>query len=128
MLRVAYHPRELLVYGRREDYAELAATVRHVLSSDVHEEISVVSTGTQRVDSFVIRRGPPPNRVGFQDGRIVISIAPSLEMQFLSFIQFPEENELPKSPVGYHHHYEDVNDGKYVAPDSLPVVFGLERM
>ena len=50
-----------------------------------------------------------------------------MQRQFLSFIEFPDDKDLPDSPVQYHHHYDGIADDGYVATDSLPVVFGLQR-
>jgi len=131
MLRAGYFSsqRELLVDGRREDYDQFALAVRQAGASAGHVPLSVESTGDTQVSRFVVRAGTPPNRVSYEGGDVVFSVAPSLERQFLSFIQFPTDSELPDSPIPYHHHYDGVADyGRYVAPDSLPVVFTLERV
>ena len=131
MLRAGYFSsqRELLVDGRRRDYEQFAAAVRQAIGSAGNIPLSVKSTGDTQVSRFIVRSGMPPNRVTYEGSDVVFSIAPSLEKQFLSFIQFPPDSELPGSPVQYHHHYDGVaDDGTFVAPDSLPVVFGLERL
>jgi hypothetical protein len=130
MLRAAYHNArsELLVDGRREDYVRLCDSTRQALASGVEVALPVQSTGPTAVSHFVVRSGPVPNRVSFECGRVIFSVAPTLERQFLSFIQFPSEEDLPDSPIQYHHHFDGLaDDGTCVAPDSLPVVFGLER-
>ena len=129
MLRVAYHEaqRELLVNGRREDYEQFRDAVCQALASRSEVPLPVQSTGNTAVSHFVVRSSPPPNRVSYERGRVVFSIAPSLQEQFLSFVTFPADADLSDSPVQYHHHYDGLaDDGIYVAPDSLPVVFGLE--
>ena len=131
MLRAGYFSsqRELLVDGRRQDYDQFAAAVRQALASAGHIPLPVASAGDTQVSRFVVRAGTPPNRVSSEGGDVVFSLAPSLERQFLSFIQFPPDSELPDSPIQYHHHYDAVaDDGTHVAPDSLPVVFTLERV
>jgi len=46
---------------------------------------------------------------------------PTLQRQFLSFIEFPKDGDLPDSPIRNHHHFgADADDGNYVEPDSLP--------
>jgi hypothetical protein len=46
----------------------------------------------------------------------------------LSNVEFPADADLPDPPMQYHHHYEAwAGHCTYIAPDSLPVVFGLER-
>jgi hypothetical protein len=131
MLRAAYHDaqRELLVDGRREDYEQLREAARQALTSGSEVSLAVQSTGHTTVSHLVVRSGAPPNRVSFERGRVVISVAPSLQEQFLSFVEFPADTDLPDSPVQYHHHYDGLaDDGTHVAPDSLQVVFGLERL
>ena len=131
MLRVAYHEaqRELLVTGRREDYQQLCDAVRQALASHAEVALPVHSTGHTTVSHFVVRSSTPPNRVSYERGRVVFSVAQSLQEQFLSFIEFPADADLPDSPIQYHHHYDGLaDDGTYVAPDSLPVVFALERV
>jgi hypothetical protein len=119
--------RELLMNGSRQDYAQLAASVRQALASAAAVSLPILSTGDHRLTSLVVRSGMPPNRVTHEGTDVVFSIAPALEKQFLSFIQFPADSELPDSPVRYHHHYDGIaDDGTFVAADSLPVVFGLE--
>jgi hypothetical protein len=129
MLRAAYHDtrRELLVDGCREDYERLRNEVREVMTSGIESKLVVHSTGPVEVSQLIVRRGPPPNRVSYEFGGAVFSIAPSLEAQFVSFIQFPAHTELPRYGVGYHHHFEGDANGAYVASDSLPVVFGLDQ-
>jgi len=130
MLRAAYYDaqRELLVDGHRKDYEQLRDIVRQALTSRSEVELPVQSTGDTAVSHFVVRSSTPPNRVSYEPGRIVFSVAPSLQEQFLSFLEFPADADLPDTPVRYHHHYDGLaDDGTYVAPDSLPVVFGLER-
>ena len=130
MLRAAYCDvqRELLVNGYREDYEQLRDTVRRAVTSHSEIVLPVQSTGETAVSHFVVRSSAPPNRVAYERGRVVFSVAPSLQDQFLSFVDFPADADLPDSSVQYHHHYDGSDDdGIYVAPDSLPVVFGLER-
>ena len=77
----------------------------------------------------LVRRSTLPNRVSHESGRIILEVAPSLHEQFLSFIDFPTDTDLPNSPIQYHHHYDGLSDdGTYVALDSLPVIIGLERV
>jgi hypothetical protein len=131
MLRAGYFSsqRELLVDGRRRDYDQFAAAVRQAFVSAGHIALPVASAGDTPVSRFVVRAGTPPNRVSYEGGDVIFFLAPSLEKQFLSFIQFPADSELPDSPIQYHHHYDGVaDDGTHVAPDSLPVVFTLERV
>lgn len=131
MLRAAYYDaqRELLVDGHRRDYEQLRDTVRQALSSRSEVALPVRSTGDTAVSHFVVRSSTPPNRVSYERDRVVFSVAPSLQEQFLSFVDFPADADLPDSPVQYHHHYDGLaDDGTLVAPDSLPVVFGLERL
>jgi hypothetical protein len=130
MLRVTYcdAQRVLLVDGHRDDYARFREAVRRVLASVAEIVLPVQSAGRTEVTQLVVRRGPPPTRVSCDPGRIVLSVAPSLQEQFLSFIEFPADADLPDSPIQYHHHFDYVGDDRYVAPDSLPVVFGLERV
>jgi hypothetical protein len=131
MLRAAYHDaqRVLLVDGHRNDYERLREAVRQALASRTEVALPVQSTGNTAVSHFVVRSSTPPNRVGYERGRVVFSVAPSLQEQFLSFVEFPTDADLPDSSVQYHHHYDGLaDDGTHVAPDSLPVVFGLERV
>ncbi len=115
--------------GHREDYELLRDTVRQALTARSEFALPVQSTGDTAVSHFVVRSSTPPNRVSFEQGRVVFSVAPSLQEQFLSFVEFPADADLPDSPVQYHHHYDGLaDDGTYVAPDSLPIVFGLERV
>src|SRR5947209_1422855 len=90
MLKVAYHAStgELLVDGRRDDYDRLVSIVRHVLSSGDQETVPFESTGTAAVSALIVRRGSQPNRVSLEDGGVVISVAPTLAEQFLSFVEF----------------------------------------
>jgi hypothetical protein len=129
MLRAAYHSaqRELLVDGRREDYARLSESTRQAIDSGVETELPVQSTGTTPISHFVVRPGAPPNRVSVENGRVAFSIAPSLQLQFLSFIEFPGDGDLPDTAIQYHHHFDGLADDGYVAADSLPVVFSLQR-
>ena len=130
MLRVAYYDsqRELLVAGCRDDYEHLCDVVRQSLVSGSELAISVRSTGETLITHLMVRRSTPPNRVSYQRGLIVLEIAPSLQDEFLSFVEFPSDADLPDSPIQYHHHYDGfADDGNYVALDSLPVVFSLER-
>lgn len=129
MLQVVYHDTqsELLVDGNREDYEQLRNAVRQVLASHSEIALPVLSTGDSAVSHFVVRSSPPPNRVSYERGRVVFSVASSLQEQFLSFVTFPAEADLPDSPIQCHHHYDgSSDDGTYVAQDSLPVVFGLK--
>jgi hypothetical protein len=131
MLRVSYYgkQKELLVDGHRDDYEEFRDAVRRALISRSEITLPFQSTGDTSVSQFVVRSGMPPNRVSYEEGRIIFSVAPSLQVQFLSFIEFPADADLPNSPIQYHHHYDGLaDDGTYVAPDSLPVVFALERL
>ena len=131
MLRAGYFrsQRELRVDGRRRDYDQFAAAVRQVLVTDGYIALPVASAGDTPVIRFVVQAGTPPNRVRYEGGDVIFILAPSLEKQFLSFIQFPADSELPDSPIPYHHHYDGVaDDGTHIAPDSLPVVFTLERI
>jgi hypothetical protein len=131
MLRAAYYDaqKELLVDGHRDDYEQLRDTVRRALTSRDEVALPVQSTGDTAVSHFVVRSSTPPNRVSYERGRVVFSVAPSLQEQFLPFVEFPADADLPDSPIQYHHHYDGLADnGTYVAPDSLPVVFGLERI
>lgn len=118
----------MLIDGRREDYAHLSETARRAIDSGVEAELPVWSTGPTAISHFVVRRGAPPNRVSVESSRIVFSVAPDLQRQFLSFIEFPADADLPDSPVQYHHHFDGIADDGYVAADSLPVVFGLQRV
>jgi hypothetical protein len=130
MLRVSYYrgQNELLVDGHRDDYEEFRNAVHRALTSRSDISLPLQSTGDTLVTHFVVRSGTPPNRVSYEGDRIIFSVAPSLQVQFLSFIEFPADEDLPNSPIQYHHHYDGlVGGGTYVAPDSLPVVFGLER-
>jgi hypothetical protein len=127
MLRVEYHglQDQVLFNGRREDYDRLAASVKQVVATGTDAAMSVSNVGPVHVSGLLIRRGAPPNRISLTGECIVISVAPQLERQFLSFIQFPADRELPD---GYHHHYDALgDDGANVAPDSLPVVFTLDK-
>jgi hypothetical protein len=128
MLRAAYHSeqRALLVDGRREDYARFSESTRQAIASGIETELPVQSTGPTALSHFVVRRGIPPNRVSVEDRRVVFSIAPDLQRQFLSFIEFPAD--LPDSPIQYHHHFDGIANDGYVAADSLPVVFGLQKV
>lgn len=129
MLRAAYHDAqgELLVDGHREDYEQLRDTVCLALTSRSEVTLPVQNTGDTAISHFVVRSSTPPNRISYERGRVVFSVAPSLQEQFLSFIEFPADTDLPDSPVQYHHHYDGLADGgTYVAPDSLSVIFGLE--
>jgi hypothetical protein len=130
MLRAAYHSaqRELLVDGRREDYAHLSETARQAIDSGVEAELPVLNTGPTAISHFVVRRGTPPNRVSVENGRVVFSVAPDMQRQFLSFIEFPADADLPGSPIQYHHHFDGIAGDGSVAADSLPVVFGLQRL
>lgn len=131
MLRAGYFSsqRELLVDGHRQDYEQFAAGIRQAVASAGDIALPVQSTGDTQVSRFVIRACAPPNRVEYENGEVVFSVAPSLEKQFLSFIEFSPDSELPDSPISYHHHYNGMaDDGSYVAPDSLPVIFTLERV
>lgn len=130
MFRVTYcdTQRELLVDGHRDDYARFREAVRQVLASVDEMVLPVQSAGRTEVSHFVVRRGPPPTRVSYDQGRIVFSVTPILQEQFLSLIDFPADADLPDSPIQYHHHFDYIGDDKYIAPDSLPVVFGLERV
>jgi len=130
MLRAEYHSmtRELLVDGRREDYAHLSKTTRQAIDSGVEAELPVQSTGSTAISHFVVRRGVPPNRVSVESGRVVFSVAPGMQRQFLSFIEFPADADLPDTPIQYHHHFDGIADDGYVSADSLPVVFGLQRV
>jgi hypothetical protein len=131
MFRVAYFDAksELLVNGSREDYAELRDAVRQAVSSRSEVVLAVRSDGETAVSNLVVRSGAPPNRVSYEGGRVVFSVAPSMQKQFLSFVEFPADADLPRSRVQYHHHYDALgDDGTYVALDSLPVVFALERV
>lgn len=130
MLRATYSDthRELLVDGSCADYEQLRDIVRQALTSRSEVALPVQSTGDTAVSHFVVRAGTPPNRVSYERDRVVFSVAPSLQEQFLSFVEFPADTDLPDSPIQYHHHFDGLaGDGAYVAPDSLPVVFGLER-
>jgi hypothetical protein len=131
MLRAGYYSGEhtLLVDGHRRDYEEFVAAVRQALVSAERVPVSVESTGDTPISRFVVRAGTPPNRVSFEGGDVVFSVAPSLERQFVSFVRFPPDSELPDSPIPYHHHYDGLaDDGSFVARDSLPVVFTLKRV
>jgi hypothetical protein len=131
MLRAGYYnaQRDLLVNGRREDYEQLRDAVRRAMTPRSEVAFPVQSTGDTAVSHFVVRNGAPPNRVTYEQGRIVFSVAPGLQEQFLSFVDFPADADLPDSPLQYHHHYDGLaDDGTHVAPDSLPVVFSLERV
>ena len=113
----------------REDYEQLRDTVRQAVTSRSEVALAVQSAGDTPVSHFVVRSSTLPNRVSYERGRVVFSVAPSLQEQFLSFLTFPADADLPDSPIQYHHHYDGlVDDGTHVAPDSLPVVFGLERV
>jgi hypothetical protein len=130
MLKVFFNEsqRELLVEGFRDDYLRFGDSTREVLVSDIEAAFPVESNGPTDISQFVVRRGNPPNRVSLERGRIIFSVAPGLERQFLSFISFPEDGDLPDSPIQYHHHFDGLtDDGTHVASDSLPVVFGLKR-
>jgi hypothetical protein len=103
--------------------------VRQALGAVGDVSLPVESTGDAPVSRFIIRVGAPPNRISYQADEVVFSLATSLGEQFMSFIQFPPDSELPESPIQYHHHYDGLaDDGTHVAPDSLPVVFSLERV
>ena len=131
MLRATYNEsqRELLVDGCREDYERLRDAVRQSLVSGSELAIRVLSAGPTVVTHLVVRRSTLPNRVSHESGRIILEVAPSLHEQFLSFIDFPTDTDLPNSPIQYHHHYDGLSDdGTYVALDSLPVIIGLERV
>jgi hypothetical protein len=130
MLRAAYHSaqRELLVDGRREDYTHLSESTRKAINSGVEAELPVQSRGPTAISHFVVRRGVPPNRVSVESSRVVFSVAPGLQRQFLSFIEFPADADLPDTPIQYHHHFDGIADDGYVAADSLPVVFALQRL
>jgi len=133
MLKVFYKPdptpllSELLIDGPRQDYESLVGIVNQVLATAETASISVESSGPVTIKRLSIRAGERPNRVSVENDEVIISIAPELREQFVSFIEFPADEDLPQSPVGYHHHYDNLGDdeGRWVALDSLPVVFGL---
>jgi hypothetical protein len=128
MLRVAYHDasQELLIDGHRADYTELRDAILLALFSVTEIAVKVQSAGRIEIIELILRPGPAPNRVSYESGRVIFSIARSLQRQLLSFIQFPADNDLPKTGVSYHHHFDGLaDDGTHVAADSLPVVFGL---
>jgi hypothetical protein len=130
MFRSAYCDlrRELLVNGHREDYEQLRDTVRQALTSQSEIVLPVQSAGETAVSHFVVRSSAPPNRITYELGQVIFSVAPGLQEQFLSFVDFPTDADLPNSSVQYHHQYDGLaDDGAYVASVSLPVVFGLER-
>jgi hypothetical protein len=130
MLRAEYHSteKELLVAGLRSDYARLSHTTQQALDSGVEAELPVESTGPTLITHFVVRRAAPPIRVSVEGSRVIFSVASTLHRQFISFIEFPDDADLPDSPIQYHHHFDGLaDDGTHVAADSLPVVFGLER-
>src|SRR5262245_43043420 len=112
MLRASYHDaqRELLVDGSREDYEQLRDTVRQALISRSEVALPVQSNGDTAVSHFVVRSSTPPNRVSYERGRVVFSVAPDLQEQFLSFVTFPADADLPDSPAQYHHHYDGLAD------------------
>ena len=129
MLKAAYYgpEKQLLVDGHREDYEKFRAAVHQALTSRSEITLPVHSTGDTPVSHFVVRVGSSPNRVCYDGGRVIFFVAPSLQQQFLSHIEFPADAELPPSSIRYHHHYDGLgDDGTYIAPDSLPVVFALE--
>lgn len=114
---------QLLIEGSRQDYMQLSLCVQQAIESRREVVIPVQTTGPTAVSHFIVRAGASPNRVSFENGRIAFSIAPELQPQFLSFIEFPENVSS-----GYHHHYDALgDDGTYVALDSLAVVFGLSK-
>ena len=131
MLQVTYDDthQELIVDGRREDYANFCDSTRRAIASGSEIALPVKSKGRTTVSHFVLRKSAPPNRVSFDGGRVIFSVAPTLQRQFLSFIEFPANDDLPDSPIQYHHHFDGLaDDGTHVAPDSLQVIFALERI
>jgi hypothetical protein len=132
MFNVSYNPgptpllSELLIDGPRQDYESLVRTVDRVLAAGGTTSISVESSGPVAIKKLLICAGKGPNRVSVENEEIIISISPELREQFVSFIEFPADNDLPISP-GYHHHYDNLGDdeGRWVALDCLPVVFSL---
>jgi len=132
MLRVTYSHsnriQEVPVDGSRDDYANLSDAVRQVLTSGSEEALPVQSAGQTNISCLVVRQGPPPNRVSCERDCIVFRVAPNLQEQFLSQIRLPSDAHLLRLSIrrGYHHHFDHAGDERYIAPDSLPVVFGLE--
>lgn len=117
---------QLLIDGQRHDYEQLAAVARQVVSSGVEQTVAVESVGATHLSEIVVRRRTRPNRVSLDEGRVVFALAPEIAHCFLSFLQFPDHVDLPEAPMRYHHHYDAfADDGMFVAPDSLSVVFGL---
>ena len=133
MFNVSYNPgptlllSELSIDGPRQDYESLVGTVNQVLAAGGTASISVESSGPVAIKKLLVCAGNGPNRVSVENEEITILISPELRDQFVSFIEFPADNDLPKSPIRYHHRYDNLGDdeGRWVAVDSLPVVFGL---
>ena len=80
--------------GRREDYEPLREAVRQALTSCSEVALAIQSTGETVISHFVVRSGAPPNRVSFECGRIIFSVAPSLQNQFLSFLDHITNTDL----------------------------------
>src|SRR5262245_10077345 len=110
MLEVVCHVArgELLVDGHRRDYDELVACTRQLFASPNHSEASleVASRGETLVKRLVVRKGEIPNRTFCESGDVVLTVAPKLLHCFLSYLQFPSDEDLPNSPIRYHHHYD----------------------
>ncbi len=128
MLQVEYDPKsgELLFDGHREDYRCLLDVVRQVVATGAEQIVSIVSSSSSSIAEIVVRRRSRPNRVSIEGGRVVIEIAPEIAESFLSFLQFPDDADLPEPPMRCHHHYDAfADDETYVAADSASVVFAL---
>jgi hypothetical protein len=113
----------------RRDYESLVETVKRVLATGETASVSVESRGDYLIKSLSIRAGKRPNRASVEIEDVIFSISPELQESFISFIDFPTDEDLPRSAVYYHHHFDSVWDdtGENIALDSVSVVFALLR-
>src|SRR5262249_2376665 len=120
---------ELLIDGDRAEFERLASLARDLFtdSDRLESSLNVESVGDVPIQRIVIRKGPPPNRVHYEPGVAIFSVSPTLLRPFISYIEFPQDSELPNSPIQYHHHYDGIGNEGFVAADSIPVVFALKR-
>jgi len=135
MFKVFYQPgptpplSEVLIEAPRKDYKSLAQTVNQVLATGTAASVSVESHGDFPVKRLSFRAGNRPSRVSVENDEVVFSISPEQRESFISFLEFPADEDLPTAPVAYHHHYDNVWDetGENIARDCVSVVFALLR-
>ena len=102
-----------------------SAVLQAAKSTAAHVELNADSSINPKpydaaLSKLIVETGTGPTKVSVTNGAIRIVGSPSCLETLASFLNFK-----PDAQKGDHAHYEYYEGNQWIAPDSVPVVFGV---